>query len=82
MTVTGEVAAVIYASTSGTDSDFVAKLIDVFPEDAEKVDWYTNPMRTARSRVRTPRSSTAMNSPSPWKSVAAATWPATSTRRP
>jgi len=32
----------LYASTSGTDSDFVVKLIDVFPEDAEKVDWYTN----------------------------------------
>ena len=42
LTVTGEVEAVLYASTSGTDSDFVVKLIDVFPEDAEKVDWYTN----------------------------------------
>ena len=42
LTVTGEVEAVLYSSTSGTDSDFVVKLIDVFPEDAEKVDWYTN----------------------------------------
>jgi hypothetical protein len=42
LTVTGEVEAVIYASTSGTDSDLVAKLIDVFPENVEKVDWYTN----------------------------------------
>jgi uncharacterized protein len=42
LTVTGEVEALLYASTSGTDSDFVVKLIDVFPEDAEKVDWYTN----------------------------------------
>ena len=41
LTVTGDVEAVIYASTSGTDSDFVAKLIDVFPENVEKVDWYT-----------------------------------------
>jgi putative CocE/NonD family hydrolase len=40
--VTGDVEAVLYASTSGTDSDFVVKLIDVFPEDAEKVDWYIN----------------------------------------
>ena len=43
LTVTGEVAAELYASTSGTDSDFIVKLIDVFPEDAAKVDWYTNP---------------------------------------
>ena len=43
LTVTGEVAAELYASTSGTDSDFVVKLIDVFPEDAQPVDWYTNP---------------------------------------
>ena len=40
--VSGEVVAVLYASTSGTDSDFVVKLIDVFPENAEKVDWYVN----------------------------------------
>jgi hypothetical protein len=40
--VTGDVEAVLYASTSGTDSDFVVKLIDVFPEDAEKVGWYVN----------------------------------------
>jgi predicted acyl esterase len=40
LTVTGEVEAVLYASTSGTDSDFITKLIDVFPENAEKVDWY------------------------------------------
>ncbi len=37
--VTGEVAAELFASTSGTDSDFVVKLIDVFPEDAEKPSW-------------------------------------------
>jgi len=43
LTITGEVAAELYASTSGTDSDFVVKLIDVFPEDAKSVDWYTNP---------------------------------------
>jgi uncharacterized protein len=42
LTVTGEVEAVLYASTSGTDSDFVVKLIDVFPENSAQVDWYTN----------------------------------------
>ncbi|GAA0731792.1 CocE/NonD family hydrolase [Sphingomonas sp. ABOLD] len=34
--VTGEVTAKLMASTSGTDSDFVVKLIDVFPENYEK----------------------------------------------
>jgi putative CocE/NonD family hydrolase len=37
--VTGQVSAQLFASTSGTDSDFVVKLIDVFPEDAEKPTW-------------------------------------------
>lgn len=39
VTVTGEVAAKLFASTSGSDSDFVVKLIDVFPDDAEKPSW-------------------------------------------
>jgi putative CocE/NonD family hydrolase len=39
ITVAGEVAAELYASTSGTDSDFVVKLIDVFPEDAQPAPW-------------------------------------------
>ena len=34
LTVTGELAATLMASTSGTDSDFVVKLIDVYPDDA------------------------------------------------
>jgi len=36
VTVSGELLANLYASTSGTDSDFVVKLIDVFPE--RKID--------------------------------------------
>lgn len=39
ITVTGQLAAVLFASTSGTDSDFVVKLIDVYPENAQKADW-------------------------------------------
>jgi putative CocE/NonD family hydrolase len=39
LTVTGPIAASLFASTSGTDSDFVVKLIDVFPEDAQKNAW-------------------------------------------
>jgi uncharacterized protein len=39
LTVTGDVAAAIFAATSGTDGDLVVKLIDVFPEDAQKPAW-------------------------------------------
>ena len=38
LTVTGRIAAELMASTSGTDSDFVVKLIDVLPDDYEKFD--------------------------------------------
>jgi hypothetical protein len=34
--VTGEIAATLFASTSGTDSDFIVKLIDVYPENGQK----------------------------------------------
>jgi hypothetical protein len=33
VTITGRVVARLFASTSGTDSDWVVKLIDVYPED-------------------------------------------------
>ena len=33
VTVTGEIFADVFASTSGTDSDWVVKLIDVYPDD-------------------------------------------------
>jgi len=39
LTITGPVSASLFASTSGTDSDFVVKLIDVFPDDAQKNPW-------------------------------------------
>ena len=39
VTITGQVSAQLYASTSGTDSDFIVKLIDVFPENASKPSW-------------------------------------------
>jgi uncharacterized protein len=35
LTVTGNVVADLIASTSGTDSDWVVKLIDVFPENSD-----------------------------------------------
>jgi len=37
VTITGHVAAELMASTTGTDSDFVVKLIDVFPDNYETV---------------------------------------------
>ncbi len=39
LTITGEVSADLFASTSGTDADFVVKLIDVYPEDAQRSAW-------------------------------------------
>jgi putative CocE/NonD family hydrolase len=36
LTVTGSLSAELIASTSGTDSDFVVKLIDVYPENTVK----------------------------------------------
>jgi putative CocE/NonD family hydrolase len=39
LTVTGELSADLFASTSGTDSDFVVKLIDVYPENAQPNAW-------------------------------------------
>jgi putative CocE/NonD family hydrolase len=39
LTITGQLAAKLFASTSGTDSDFVVKLIDVYPQNAEKNAW-------------------------------------------
>lgn len=39
LTVTGPLAVDLFASTSGTDSDFVVKLIDVFPENAQANPW-------------------------------------------
>ena len=39
LAITGAVSAELFASTTGTDCDFVVKLIDVYPQDAEKPAW-------------------------------------------
>jgi putative CocE/NonD family hydrolase len=39
VTVTGALAADLFASTSGSDSDFIVKLIDVYPDDAQSNAW-------------------------------------------
>jgi putative CocE/NonD family hydrolase len=33
LTITGPIKAVLFAATSGTDTDFIVKLIDVYPEN-------------------------------------------------
>ena len=38
LVIAGDVVAHLFASTSGTDSDWVVKLIDVYPEDASEKD--------------------------------------------
>ena len=37
LTVAGPIAATLHVSTTGTDGDWVAKLIDVFPDDEPSV---------------------------------------------
>ena len=53
LTITGQVAADLFASTSGTDADFIVKLIDVYPENAQKNGWDPEagpqPLQYARS---------------------------------
>jgi putative CocE/NonD family hydrolase len=39
LVITGPLSAELFASTSGTDSDFIVKLIDVYPQDAQKPAW-------------------------------------------
>jgi len=39
LTITGPLAANLFASTSGSDSDFIVKLIDVYPQDTQKNAW-------------------------------------------
>jgi hypothetical protein len=37
LVVTGDIVADLFASTTGTDSDWVVKLIDVYPDDYQKI---------------------------------------------
>ena len=39
VTITGEVRADLFFSTTGTDADLVVKLIDVYPDDAQPNAW-------------------------------------------
>lgn len=48
--ITGPVTTVLFASTSGTDSDFIVKLIDVYPEDYQN---YPDPDKLSSGLYRT-----------------------------
>jgi putative CocE/NonD family hydrolase len=52
LTVTGELAATLFASTSGTDSDFIVKLIDVYPETGNSMPGYQLPIAMEVRRGR------------------------------
>jgi putative CocE/NonD family hydrolase len=53
VTVAGELFADLYASTSGTDSDFVVKLIDVFPNSStDAMDGYQMLVRGEPMRAK------------------------------
>jgi putative CocE/NonD family hydrolase len=53
VTVAGELFADLYASTSGTDSDFIVKLIDVFPSSsADPMDSYQMLVRGEPMRAK------------------------------
>jgi len=56
--VTGPLAAKLFASTSGTDSDFIVKLIDVYPQDTQqnagKPDDGPEPVSYTHPNPRTP----------------------------
>ena len=39
VTMAGQLSAKLFASTSGTDADFIVKLIDVYPESAQANVW-------------------------------------------
>ena len=51
LTVLGPIAVDLHVSTSGTDSDFVVKVIDVFPNDYPTPEW-KGPMPEPANRVR------------------------------
>jgi putative CocE/NonD family hydrolase len=51
VTVLGPIAVELHVSTSGTDSDFVVKVIDVYPNDYPTPEW-KGPMPEPANRVR------------------------------
>jgi putative CocE/NonD family hydrolase len=54
VTIAGPIGVELFASTTGTDSDWVVKLIDVYPGDAQTLPGYQQPvgMEIMRGRYR------------------------------
>src|SRR5437870_10417330 len=61
ITVAGSIKPELFISSSGTDSDFVVKLIDVFPDDY-KLPTGVNPPDGSTACVWSDRKSTRLNS--------------------
>ncbi len=45
MTIAGPIQAQLFVSTTGTDSDWVVKLIDVYPDDRPEMDGDRSPSK-------------------------------------
>ncbi len=54
LTIAGPIGVELFASTTGTDSDWVVKLIDIYPGDAQTLPGYQQPvgMEIMRGRYR------------------------------
>ena len=52
VTLAGPIQAELYVSTTGTDSDFIVKVIDVFPDNYEKLRSYQMHVRSELIRGR------------------------------
>lgn len=54
LTIAGPIGVELFASTTGTDSDWVVKLIDIYPGDAKTLPGYQQPvgMEIMRGRYR------------------------------
>lgn len=59
ITVAGSIKPELFISSSGTDSDFVVKLIDVFPDDYQFPETGTRLANGQAERVRPPQDSAA-----------------------
>jgi putative CocE/NonD family hydrolase len=59
ITVAGDITPSLFVSTSGTDSDFIVKLIDAFPDDYTFPETGTTLPSGAKERVKPPENSAA-----------------------
>jgi len=69
MTVSGPIKAKLFASTTGTDADFIVKVIDVLPDSANVVNGIqmANYQRLIRAEVLRGRFRNSFSQPEPFK---------------